>query len=102
VYIGSDDGSLYAINGNTGTLVWELVTGAAVESSPAITSDGQYGEYSSVVVCAALLMRRCHTRERGSQSPGHVGRSLCLSFLVLSLFISLTHTHTLSGFVTVC
>ena len=38
IYVGSDDGYLYAINRN-GTLRWKFRTGGAVHSSPAITSD---------------------------------------------------------------
>lgn len=39
VYVGSDDGYLYALNPN-GRLRWRYHTGAAVESSPAIALDG--------------------------------------------------------------
>ena len=43
VYVGSEDGKLYAINGKTGVKLWEFETGDSiygVTSSPAIGSDG--------------------------------------------------------------
>jgi len=39
IYVGSDDGKVYAINPD-GTLKWNYTTGGVVESSPAIGSDG--------------------------------------------------------------
>lgn len=41
IYIGSDDGRLYAINSN-GTLKWQYTTGTGnyIDTSPAISSDG--------------------------------------------------------------
>ena len=39
IYVGSDDGKLYAINSN-GTQKWAFTTGTMVESSPAIDTDG--------------------------------------------------------------
>ncbi|MFD0681642.1 MULTISPECIES: beta-alanine-activating enzyme beta-propeller domain-containing protein [unclassified Paenibacillus] len=39
VYVGSNDGKLYAVNKN-GTKKWEFVTGDQVTSSPAIGADG--------------------------------------------------------------
>jgi outer membrane protein assembly factor BamB len=38
--VGSNDGSLYALNGTTGQKVWEFLTGGEVGSSPAIGADG--------------------------------------------------------------
>ena len=40
VYVGSNDNSLYAINGKSGVKLWEFETGDRVRSSPAIGSDG--------------------------------------------------------------
>ena len=39
LYIGSDDGYLYALN-RTGTLIWRFQTGGAVFSSPTVGDDG--------------------------------------------------------------
>lgn len=39
VYVGSEDGNLYALNAKTGSLVWKLNTGHPVTSSPAV-ADG--------------------------------------------------------------
>ncbi|MEN6611015.1 MAG: PKD domain-containing protein [Methanoregulaceae archaeon] len=39
VYVGSEDGNLYAINADSGTLVWKYQTGSYISSSPKV-SDG--------------------------------------------------------------
>jgi outer membrane protein assembly factor BamB len=39
IYIGSDDGNLYALNRN-GVLKWKFTTGGSIESSPAVARDG--------------------------------------------------------------
>ena len=39
IYVGSDDGNLYAVNPD-GTLEWTFATGGNVYSSPAIGNDG--------------------------------------------------------------
>jgi outer membrane protein assembly factor BamB len=40
VYVGSDDGKLYALDGATGVLKWSYTTGDGVSSSPAVGPDG--------------------------------------------------------------
>jgi outer membrane protein assembly factor BamB len=40
VYIGSDDGNLYAIDANTGDQLWRFDTGSQVVSSPIVDLDG--------------------------------------------------------------
>ena len=40
VYIGSDDGALYAIDPNTGFLKWLFTTHGVVRASPAVAADG--------------------------------------------------------------
>jgi len=40
VYVGSDDGNLYALNPETGEEIWRFATGAEVRSSPAVGQDG--------------------------------------------------------------
>lgn len=40
LYLGSDDGMVYAIDKNTGSRVWTFATGGAVASSPAVATDG--------------------------------------------------------------
>jgi outer membrane protein assembly factor BamB len=39
LYIGSDDGHLYAVNAQNGTKLWDFATGGPIISSPAY-SDG--------------------------------------------------------------
>jgi outer membrane protein assembly factor BamB len=38
VYVGSEDGHLYAIDRATGTLIWDYDTGSAITSSPAVAN----------------------------------------------------------------
>ncbi|MGH2352738.1 MAG: PQQ-binding-like beta-propeller repeat protein [Chloroflexota bacterium] len=40
LYVGSDDGKLYAIDTATGAEKWNFATGAAITSSPAISANG--------------------------------------------------------------
>ncbi len=40
VYVGSDDGNLYAIDPETGLEKWRFATGAEIQSSPAVGPDG--------------------------------------------------------------
>ena len=37
VFVGSDDGNVYALNESTGALIWSYATGGGVFSSPAVT-----------------------------------------------------------------
>jgi outer membrane protein assembly factor BamB len=39
IYVGSDDGNLYALS-RDGALKWKFTTGGAIESSPAVARDG--------------------------------------------------------------
>ena len=38
VYVGSDDGNLYALNASTGAKVWSYFTRDGVSSSPAVAN----------------------------------------------------------------
>ncbi len=40
MYVGNDNGRIYAFNGTTGAELWIFDTGAPVRSSPALSSDG--------------------------------------------------------------
>jgi eukaryotic-like serine/threonine-protein kinase len=42
IYVGSDDGNLYAINANTGTLKWKYTTGGEIQSSPTVVNNIVY------------------------------------------------------------
>jgi len=42
VYIGSDDGNVYALNATTGAKLWNFTTGGYVGSSPAVVNDVVY------------------------------------------------------------
>jgi outer membrane protein assembly factor BamB len=49
VYFGSGDGSLYALDEKTGSLVWTFKTGGAIHSTPAIDNGVVYfGSYDGV------------------------------------------------------
>ena len=50
VYIGSNDGNVYALNAATGAQVWSFTTGGIVYSSPAVVSGVVYiGSYDGNV-----------------------------------------------------
>ena len=38
IYVGSDDGNVYALRASDGSVVWKYKTGGAVDSSPAVVS----------------------------------------------------------------
>jgi outer membrane protein assembly factor BamB len=42
VYVGSNDGSVYCLNGSSGAFVWSYLTGGAVSSSPAVANGMVY------------------------------------------------------------
>jgi len=42
VYMGSDDGNLYALNATTGALLWKYTTGGWVASTPAVANGVVY------------------------------------------------------------
>ena len=42
VYVGSDDGNLYAIDPETGAEVWRFPAGGEIRSSPAVGADGPF------------------------------------------------------------
>ena len=52
IYVGGDDGNIYAVNPTYGTEIWAFATGGSVFSSPAIGSDGSIyagdEEYNSI------------------------------------------------------
>jgi eukaryotic-like serine/threonine-protein kinase len=38
VYVGSDDGNLYAFDASTGAILWTASTGGVIISSPAVSA----------------------------------------------------------------
>ena len=42
VYVGSDDGNVYALNASTGAKLWSYTTGSYVDSSPAVANGVVY------------------------------------------------------------
>ena len=42
VYMGSDDGNVYALNATTGAMLWNFTTGGFVGSSPAVVNGVVY------------------------------------------------------------
>ena len=48
VYVGSNDGKVYALNAADGTLKWQYNTGDGVASSPTVADDFVYvGSYNN-------------------------------------------------------
>jgi len=60
VYIGSFDKKVYALDGKTGTKIWEFETGDRVTSSPSIGTDGiiYIGSYDGL---AYALKTNCNS-----------------------------------------
>jgi outer membrane protein assembly factor BamB len=42
VYVGSEDGYLYAVDADSGSLKWKFKTGSEIQSSPAVSGDTVY------------------------------------------------------------
>jgi outer membrane protein assembly factor BamB len=42
VFVGSNDGNVYALNAATGTQLWSFTTGGSVGSSPAVANGAVY------------------------------------------------------------
>lgn len=53
VFIGSDDGRLYALNAADGSVAWFYQTGGQVWSAPAVSGDGKvcFGSLDHIVYC---------------------------------------------------
>ena len=76
VYIGSEDGNLYAIEEKTGKVHWKFKTGGAVHSSPAILNNTVYigsfdGHYYAIDVKTGLLKWKFKTG--GEKWSGEIG-----------------------------
>jgi outer membrane protein assembly factor BamB len=50
LYLGSDDGNLYAIDASSGAVIWSFATGGYVRSSPAVVLSGLSDEDPIVIV----------------------------------------------------
>jgi cysteine-rich repeat protein len=55
VFIGSDDGSLYALDAGDGSYLWSYATGGEVWSAPAVSGDGKvcFGSLDHTVYCVS-------------------------------------------------
>jgi hypothetical protein len=53
VFIGSDDGKIYALNASDGSVVWSYQTGGEIWSAPAVSGDGKvcFGSLDHFVYC---------------------------------------------------
>ncbi len=55
VYIGSQDGKLYALDSETGTVLWTYLTGLPIDSSPTVTNGMLYvGSWNGKVYAFGL------------------------------------------------
>jgi outer membrane protein assembly factor BamB len=73
VYVGSNDGNVYALNGATGTQLWSFTTGGTVGSSPAVANGVVYVGSSDGNVYA--LNAATGTRLWSFATGGSVGSS---------------------------
>ncbi|MDI6810261.1 MAG: PQQ-binding-like beta-propeller repeat protein [archaeon] len=76
IYVGSEDGNLYAINPD-GTLKWSYATGDDVDSSPAIGSDGTIyiGSYVSGEDCNLYAINPDGSLKWRYLTGGYIGSS---------------------------
>lgn len=53
IFIGSDDGKLYALNATDGSVIWTYTTGGQIWSAPAVSGDGKvcFGSLDHFVYC---------------------------------------------------
>ena len=42
IYVGSEDGCLYALDAETGEKLWDIITQGKITSSPAVTDGAVY------------------------------------------------------------
>jgi hypothetical protein len=53
VYVGSDNGRVYAVNGSSGAQVWAFATGYRVYSAPAVDPVGNVYVHTEWELCVA-------------------------------------------------
>lgn len=53
IFIGSDDGNLYALSASDGTVIWTFATGGPIYGAPAVSGDGKVcvGSLDHTVYC---------------------------------------------------
>ncbi len=84
VYVGSDDGNLYALNASTGALLWQYTTGGSVYSAPTVSNMVYFGSmdgnlYALDPGTGALVWK--YTTAEGINSPAvGIGRGADLVF----------------------
>jgi hypothetical protein len=71
VYVGSNDGNVYALNARTGTLLWSYTTGWDVlDSSPVVANGVVYvGSWDSNVYAFGLLGADQAREDAASKHP---------------------------------
>ena len=78
VYVGSEDGNVYALNATTGELAWKYKTGSGVDSSPAVVNDTVYVGSEDDYVYAlnattGALLWKYKTGDAVESSPAVIG-----------------------------
>jgi outer membrane protein assembly factor BamB len=81
VYVGSNDGNLYAIDQETGTQKWKFATAARVTSSPAVENGAVYfgsydGNFYAVDAATGELRWKFHTAGEHRYTATHLHGSV--------------------------
>jgi len=91
VYVGSDDGSVYALNQSTGAIVWSKALGSAVRSSPGLAQGNVYvgadnGKVYALAAASGNVVWTVATGGAVTSSPAVVGGTVYVGSASGSLF----------------
>ena len=77
IYVGSNDGNLYAVDQQTGTQKWKFTTGARVTSSPAVVEGLVYfGSFDGNFYCVDAVTGKLRWRFRNAGERRYTGTHL--------------------------
>ena len=77
LFVGSDDGKVYALKASDGSVVWQYQTRGPVESSPTLSADGatlfvgsdDYNVYALKATDGSVVWKHNTNKKNGSSSP---------------------------------